>query len=85
MLSIKRARSLVSNVLAVERLNELNTRFSLAHIVMKFLGVNTKPHGKVSKLPSSSNNGKLMIIAREFFSCSIRERSSASNELLSIS
>ena len=51
----------VLNVLAVERLKEFNTRLSLAQIVIKFLGVITKPHGSVSKLFSSSNKGKFMI------------------------
>ena len=81
MLNKNFARFFVSKVCDVERLKEFNTLLSLEQIVIMFFGVNTRPQGSVSKFPSSSRSGKFIIIANEFLSYSILERSSASKQL----
>ena len=81
MLSKKCVRFLVSNVWAVVRLKELITRLSLAHIVIMLFCVRMIPQGSVSKVPSSSSSGKLMMTASDFGAISILERSLASRQL----
>ena len=81
MLSKKCVRFLVSNVWAVVRLKELITRLSLAHIVIMLFCVRMIPQGSVSKVPSSSSSGKLMMTASDLGAISILERSLASRQL----
>ena len=82
MLSIKLAFFLVSKNFAVSSLKELIILFSLEQTVIILSGVKIKPKGIVSKLPSSSIIGTFVMTNKLPSSNSIRDNSSASNELL---
>ena len=81
MFNMKFALCRVSKNFAVSALKELIILFSWEHTVIILSGVKIKPSGKVSKLPSSSITGTFVMTKRFPSSKSIRDNSSASNEL----